>query len=165
MHQGSGPRHRGVKDEYGRNYKDPTRVFAPDEHGFASPIKSQSQGMTASSLTQADNSALNREILTADTREHMRLVADDDSDLESDNGTSDAVSAGDAILHDRSMPEVEEADAAVSTPQSSGDHAADTVEVRIFRISIASFVLFSTMGDMSFKSSLSTAWSYGSALT
>ena len=150
-----GQRFRGVKEEYGRIYKYPTRVSRPDEHGFASPIKNQSQGIISSSVTQADNSAPHKEIVAAETQDDMRLSADEGSEFQSDNEPSDPpVSAGDAIVQDDSISDLEDADAAVSTLQSSEDHAAHAVEVCIFRTLRASFGPFPTIGDMSKKSSL-----------
>ena len=140
--QGVGQRQRRVKEEHGRIYESPLRVFSPDEHGLAASIQNQSQGILSSSVTQAGNSALNKDIVTADTQEHMRLLPDKGTDFESYNESSDPVSAGDAIAHGDAISGFEDPDAAVSTPQSSRDYAAGDVEVRILRTSIASFVLF-----------------------
>ena len=139
--QGIGQRQRRVKEEHGRIYESPLRVFSPDEHGLAASIQNQSQGIISSGMTQAGNSALNKDILTADTQEHMRLLPDKGTDFESYNESSDPVSAGDAIAHGEAISGLEDPDAAVSTPQSSQDYAVGDVEVRILRTSIASFVL------------------------
>ena len=163
--QDFGQRQHGIKEGNGRIYDNPQRASPPDEHGFSGPIKYQSQGIISSSMTQADNNSLNKDILTAASREHTRFLPDKGSDLESDNESSDPASVGDTIALKNSMSDLGDADAAVSTPRLSRGHAADAVEVRIFKTQPASFVLFSTVGDTSYKPSLSTHWSYNSNIT